>query len=86
MRFRGPQRVLVAAELRWTPARVLDMALFYDAGKVADHARELSLTHLRESYGIGARLHAQGGTMLRWELAHSREHALRFIWSFGAAF
>jgi hypothetical protein len=86
MRFRGPQRVLISAELRWTPARVLDMALFYDAGKVAEHARDLSLTHLRESYGIGARLHAQGGTMLRWELAHSREHALRFIWSFGAAF
>jgi hypothetical protein len=86
MRFRGAQRVLVSAELRWTPARMLDMALFYDAGKVADRARELSLTHLRESYGIGARFHTQGGTMLRWELAHSREHALRFIWSFGAAF
>jgi hypothetical protein len=86
MRFRGPQRVLLSAELRWTPARVLDMALFYDAGKVADRARDLSLTHLRESYGIGARFHTQGGTMLRWELAHSREHAVRFIWSFGAAF
>jgi hypothetical protein len=56
------------------------------ARPVADRARDLSLTHLRESYGIGARFHAQSGTMLRWELAHSREHALRFIWSFGVAF
>jgi hypothetical protein len=86
MRFRGPQRVLVGAELRWTPARVLDMAVFYDAGKVAERARDLTLTGLHDSYGIGARFHAHSGASMRIELAHSREHAMRVIWSFGAAF
>jgi hypothetical protein len=86
MRFRGPQRVLVGAELRWTPARVLDMAIFYDAGKVAERARDLTLTGLHDSYGIGARFHAHSGASMRLELAHSREHAMRVIWSFGTAF
>jgi hypothetical protein len=86
MRFRGPQRVLAGAELRWTPARVLDMAIFYDAGKVAERARDLTLGGLHDSYGIGARFHTHGGTSMRLELAHSREHAVRVIWSFGAAF
>jgi hemolysin activation/secretion protein len=86
MRFRGPQRVLVSGELRWTPARMLDMAVFYDAGRVADRPRDLALRGLESSYGVGARFHGQRGTFMRWDLAHSREHALHFIWAFGAAF
>ena len=38
-RFRDRNRLVMNAELRWTPARFLDMALFYDAGKV-DGAEE----------------------------------------------
>lgn len=86
MRFRGPQRVLGSAELRWTPARVLDMALFYDAGRVADRPRDLTRGRFERSYGIGARIHGQGASAMRVDLAHSREHAVRVALSFGVVF
>jgi hypothetical protein len=86
MRFRGPQRALVGAELRWTPARLLDMAIFYQAGKVADRPRDLTRGTLERSYGVGARLHGQGRSTMRIDLAHSREHAVRVLLSVGVVF
>jgi hypothetical protein len=86
MRFRGPQRALVSAELRWTPARLLDMAIFYEAGKVADRPRDLTRSGLERTYGVGARVHGQGGSTMRLDLAHSREHAVRVVLSLGVAF
>ena len=85
-RFRGNHRIVVNAEYRWTAARFLDMAIFYDAGKVTDNRRDLDLDGVKTSVGIGARFHGAQGTVMRWEVARSREHAYRFIWSFGAAF
>ena len=41
LRFRDRHRLVMNAELRWTPARFLDMALFYDAGKVAARKSDL---------------------------------------------
>ena len=43
------------AELRWTPARFLDMAVFYDTGKVAARKEDLDFEDLEDSYGIGMR-------------------------------
>lgn len=85
-RFRGNHRLLANAEYRWTPARFMDMAIFYDAGKVTNRRSDLDFQDLKSSYGIGARFHSQRGTVMQWEVARSREHAFRFLWSFGAAF
>lgn len=85
-RYRGNHRMLASAEYRWTPARFMDMAIFYDAGKVTDRRSELDFDDLKRSYGVGARFHSQQGTVMRWEVARSREHAIRFLWSFAAAF
>jgi hypothetical protein len=85
-RFRGNHRLVANAEYRWTPARFMDMAIFYDAGKVTEQRSELDFQNLKTSYGIGARFHSQRGTVMQWEVARSREHAFRFLWSFGAAF
>jgi hypothetical protein len=85
-RFRDNNRMLLTGELRWTPARFIDMAVFYDAGKVTPRWQDFSLDGLRDSYGIGIRFHGAAGTVMRWEFARSDEASLRFIWGFGAAF
>jgi hemolysin activation/secretion protein len=74
------------AELRWTPARFLDMAVFYDTGKVAGDYRDLDLKGLKNSYGIGMRLIGLRGYVFRIEAARSREHAALLIFSAGGAF
>lgn len=84
-RFRDRHRVLVSAEDRWTPSQVVDMALFYDAGKVTALRRDLSLTGLRRSYGIGIRFHAPAATVLRADLARTDE-GFGLVLAFSPAF
>ena len=85
-RFRDRNRLLMNAELRWTPARFLDMAVFYDAGKVTARRGDLDFRDLDDSYGIGMRIVGMNGYAFRVELAHSREHAARLLVSAGGAF
>lgn len=85
-RFRDRNRLLMNAELRWTPARFLDMALFYDTGKVAACRGDLDFDDLKDSYGIGMRLIGLNGYALRVEIARSREHNARLIVSAGGPF
>jgi hypothetical protein len=85
-RFRDRNRLVMNAELRWTPARFMDMAVFYDTGKVAARREDLDFDDLKESYGIGMRFIGLDGYVLRLEVAHSREHAARLLFSAGGAF
>jgi hypothetical protein len=85
-RFRDRNRLVMNAELRWTPARFLDMAVFYDTGKVAADRRDLDFEHLKESYGVGMRVVGLQGYAFRIEAARSREHDVRLIFSAGGAF
>jgi hypothetical protein len=85
-RFRDRNRLLMTAELRWTPARFLDMALFYDAGKVASRRQDLDFDHLRNSYGIGLRVIGLKGYALGLEVARSSENAARVLLSTGGSF
>lgn len=85
-RFRDRHRLVMSAELRWTPARFVDMAMFYDTGKVAASRAALDLNGLHESYGIGLRLVSPAGYAFRVEVAHSREHAARVLVGAGGTF
>jgi hypothetical protein len=85
-RFRDRHRMLLNGELRWTPARFMDMAIFYDTGKVAARREDLDLDDLHDSYGIGMRLIGLAGYVFRIEVARSREHAARLLISAGGAF
>ena len=80
-RFRGPNRLLLSGEYRWTAGPFVDMALFMDAGKVADRASDLDLRNLHKSFGIGASLHSFTSTVVRLELARGTEGT-----SFGISF
>jgi outer membrane protein assembly factor BamA len=85
-RFRDRHRMLWSAEYRWTPARFIDMALFYDAGKVTSDRRDLDFEGLAHAYGIGLRVVSLSGTALRIEVARSREAAFSLIWTSSASF
>ena len=71
-RFRDRHSLLTSAEFRWIPNRLaLDMALFYDAGKVTSAPSDLDFNGLKSDWGIGARFHGPTTTVLRIEAAHA---------------
>jgi len=84
-RFRGRNRVLFTGEYRWTAGPFVDMALFADAGKVADRFSDLDVRSLKTSYGIGLTLHTLNRTITRIELARSRE-GMGLVFSFSPSF
>ena len=84
-RFRDRNRMLLSAEYRWTPSDFVDMALFYDAGKVAADRDDLDTSDLKRSYGIGARFHTPLATILRIEYAHGSEGG-RLVFATGPSF
>jgi surface antigen Omp85-like protein len=85
-RFRDRHSLLMSAEFRWIPNRLgVDMALFYDAGKVTPRWDDLSLNHLKSNVGIGIRFHSPMATPLRIEFAHGSE-GLHLVFSGSAAF
>lgn len=85
-RFRDLHSLLLQAEWRWVPNRHgLDMALFYDAGKVVDRRADLDLDGLRSNVGIGIRFHGPAATPIRMELAHGDE-GFNVVFAGSAAF
>ena len=72
-RFTDRHRVLLTGEYRWRPSRYLDMAVFFDGGKVTAELNQLNLKQLDTSWGLGARFHGPHFTALRVELARGRE-------------
>jgi hypothetical protein len=73
-RFRDRHSLLTTAEFRWIPNRLgLDMALFYDAGKVTNRRADLDFDGLSTDWGVGARFHGPASTVLRIEAARGSE-------------
>jgi hypothetical protein len=72
-RFVDRQRVLLSGEYRWRPSRYLDMALFVDAGQVADRREAFRFSDLSTSVGIGGRLHGPTFNVFRFDIARGRE-------------
>lgn len=85
-RFRDRQSLLMSGEFRWIPNRLgLDMALFYDTGKVAHQWDDLSFRGLKSDVGIGVRFHTPIATPLRIEVAKGSE-GFNLVFSANAAF
>jgi hypothetical protein len=72
-RFRDRNSVLLQGEWRIMVNRFFDTAVFYDAGQVATHKSDLDLSRLQTDYGFGARFHTPFATVLRIDVARSRE-------------
>jgi hypothetical protein len=84
-RFRDRNRLLVGGEFRWTPGQFVDMALFYQGGKVTARRQDLDLDRLRHTYGIGIRFHTATTTVMRADLAKTRE-GLGLVLAFSQGF
>jgi len=72
-RFQDKNLLLLGAEYRWLPSRIIDMAIFVDAGKVAAERRDLDLNGLKTTYGIGFRFHGPNFTPLRIDIGRGDE-------------
>jgi outer membrane translocation and assembly module TamA len=72
-RFRDTRTLLLNAEYRWEVWTYLDFVLFADAGKVFSDSVDLDFHGLETAIGFGLRGHGPGGTLLRFDLARSRE-------------
>jgi hypothetical protein len=85
-RFRDRTSLLMSGEFRWIPNRLgLDMAIFYDTGKVTPRFNDLSFKELKSDVGIGIRFHSPLATPLRIEFAKGDE-GLRLVFAGSAAF
>jgi hypothetical protein len=84
-RFRDRHSMLMNAEFRWMPSVGMDMALFYDAGKVTSRRNDLNFRGLKSNVGIGARFHGPMTTPLRIDFAVSNE-GWRIVFSGGPIF
>jgi Omp85 superfamily domain len=72
-RFRDRHKLLLSGEYRWKAGQFVDMALFVDAGKVTADRSDLNFKDLQPAYGVGVRFHAPSATMLRIDVAKTRE-------------
>ncbi len=85
-RFRDRHSLITSAEWRWFPNRLgMDMALFFDAGKVTDRREDLDFTGMAHDWGLGMRLHTPTATPVRIELARGSE-GFNVVVAGGAAF
>jgi len=84
-RFRDRHSMLMNAEVRWIPSLAVDMAFFYDAGKVTSRRNDLSFKGLKSDVGVGVRIHGLIATPLRVDLAVGNE-GWRFVVSGGPIF
>ena len=85
-RFRDRHSLLTSVEWRWIPNRLgMDMALFFDAGKVTSRRADLNFSDLKHNTGIGLRFHGPSLTIIRLELARGSE-GWNTVFSSSAAF
>jgi outer membrane protein assembly factor BamA len=85
LRFRDNNMVVLNAEYRWEAFSGLDLALFGDAGQVAERPRDIDLTDLKTSYGFGFRFNSSNSVFLRADFGFSSEGSRVFL-KFGHVF
>ena len=72
-RFRDRRLIYLSAEYRWEAAPALELALFYDAGKVFRNRSGFNLTGLRKNLGFGFRVKSRDRVLFRVDVARGRE-------------
>jgi outer membrane protein assembly factor BamA len=84
-RFRDRNLLYLSGEYRWEPVRAVELALFYDAGKVFSRRSDFDFEGLRKSAGFGVRFKTPGSVVLRIDAARSGE-GNRLYFKFGPSF
>ncbi len=84
-RFRDSNLIYLSGEYRWEAASGVELAVFYDTGKVFSQRSDLTFKHLRHSFGFGIRGKSMRRTVLRIDLGHSEEGTFVYF-AFGPTF
>ena len=72
-RFYDDNLIVATAEYRWEAFSGLDMALFFDAGKVTPKRSEINFQDLEGSAGFGFRFNAANSVFIRIDVGFSHE-------------
>lgn len=72
-RFYGNNLMVWNAEYRWEVSGALDMAAFFDAGKVVDKKSQINFHNLETSVGFGLRWNVKNSVFLRLDVGFSHE-------------
>jgi len=72
-RFVGEKMVLLQAEYRWEASKLIELALFTDAGQVAPVGQRMSFDNFKTDWGIGLRLKSSRFTVFRIDQAWGDE-------------
>lgn len=83
-RFRDRHALLLKGEYRWAVHKMVDVAGFLEAGKVAPAVKGLSLSNMAEAIGAGLRVHSKTSSLVDLDLAHGR-NGFKFTISFGTS-
>jgi outer membrane protein assembly factor BamA len=84
-RFRDNNSLLLQAEYRWELFSAMDMAVFFDAGKVMPKPGQMSFSQFATSSGVGFRFRTREAQAFRVDLGFSRE-TFRIWFKFGSTF
>ena len=84
-RFRDTNVLYMSAEYRWEAAAGLDLAVFYDTGKVFPDQDSFDFSNLRNTYGFGIRGKNLRRVVFRLDVGWSDEGTRLFI-TFGPSF
>ena len=84
-RFRDTNVLYMSAEYRWEAAAGIDLAVFYDTGKVFPDQDPFDFTKLRNTYGFGIRGKNMRRVVFRLDVGWSDEGTRLFI-TFGPSF
>jgi len=84
-RFYDDHHIVLNAEYRWEAFAGLDMALFFDAGKVAPRRSQINFHDLEETAGFGFRFNGNDSVFMRIDFGFSRE-GFQFWFKFGNPF
>jgi outer membrane protein assembly factor BamA len=84
-RFSDKNALDLTAEYRWEAFSGLDMAIFFDAGKVFPRRGELNFSNMEGSGGFGLRFNARNRTFIRMDFAWSHE-GFQFWFKFNDVF
>ena len=85
-RFRDNNLLYTSLEYRWEASPAVELALFYDRGKVFSKRSDFDFSGLEKSFGFGVRLKTPESVILRLDFARSREDSFRFHFKAGRSF
>jgi hypothetical protein len=72
-RFRDENVMFMNAEYRWEAFAGLDMALFFDAGKVRPDWEDINFKDMKTSYGVGFRFNTYKSVFMRLDIGMGGE-------------